>query len=194
MANATNIPDLLDRLHTNDATVLSALFKAYNHRLLYFAKSLVHDTAVAEEIVADTFVKLWQGRHRIQHKDHVKAFLYIATKNACLNYLKSSHAKQHFDYELDEAMLTADPEIYVKLIRTEFIQDIHHALQQLPPKQRDVFKLSFLDGLRTDEICQALNLSPNAVFANRSRALETLRKLLKNHRLSLFFLLWHTFS
>jgi len=111
-----------------------------------------------------------------------------------LNYLKSSHAKQHFDYELDEAMLTADPEVYIKLIRTELMQDIDHALQQLPPKQQEVFKLSFLEGLSTEEICQTLGLSPNAVFANRSRALETLRKLLKDHTFFLLFFLWHHFS
>ncbi|QNL47837.1 RNA polymerase sigma-70 factor [Olivibacter sp. SDN3] len=179
MTKMKEIPNMLKRMHEGDTTVLAPIFKYYNQRLLYFAKSLVRDDGVAEEIVADSFVKLWQGRMRIQQQDSIKAFLYIATKNACLNYNKSAHAKQYFDHELDEALLMADPEVYTKILRAEWLQQLHEALQKLPAKQREVFKLSFLEGLTTCEICAELKMSPNAVFANRSRALEALRKVLK---------------
>src|SRR5690606_24134999 len=118
------------------------LFKRHQRSLLYFAKSMVREQETAEELVADSFVKLWQRRELFEHADKVKAFLYIATKNACLNHLKSAHARQTFEGESLDVLQSMDPDSYAQIVRAELMQQIHDELMKLPEKQREVFRLT----------------------------------------------------
>lgn len=163
-----------------DTKQLDGLFRQYHRPLLYFAKSMVRDQETAEELVADSFVKLWQRRETFENTDKVKAFLYIATKNACLNYLNSTHARQAFDGEVLDALQSLDPDSYAQVVRAELMQQIYDEVMKLPQRQREVFRLTFFEELDTDEIAARLGMTPTAIFANRSRAIEALRNTLKD--------------
>lgn len=166
-----------------DAQQLDALFKRYHRSLLYFAKSMVRDQETAEELVADSFVKLWRRRENFENDDKLKAFLYIATKNACLNHLNSAHARRAFDGEALDVLQSVDPDSYAQIVRAELMQQIYDEVMKLPEKQREVFRLTFFEELDTDEIAERLGMTPTAIFANRSRATDTLRKVFKNNKL-----------
>lgn len=176
-----------------DAVELNVLFRRYQRRLLYFAKSMVRDLETAEELVADSFVKLWQRQGTFENDDKVKAFLYIATKNACLNHLNSAHARQAFDSEALDVLQGADPDSYARIVRAELMQQVHSEVMKLPDKQRDVFRLTFFEELDTDEIAERLDMSPSAIFANRSRAVEALRKVFQNQQLWIYLLFFEGF-
>ncbi len=171
--------DMLD-FRNGDHAALTRIIKEYNRPLLYFANKLINNAEAAEEQVSDSFVKLWQGRTHFQTPDNIKAFLYITTKNACLNYIKTPHAKQYFEHEMSDDLLSEEPEVYARIVQTELMQAIHVELEKLPEKQRAVFRLSFLEGLTTDEVCEELNMTPSAVFANKSRAMDALKKVFKD--------------
>lgn len=171
-----------------DAQQLDVLFKQHHRALLYFAKSMVRDQETAEELVADSFVKLWQRRETFENTDKVKAFLYIATKNACLNHVNSAYARQAFDGEVLDVLQSVDPDSYAQIVRAELMQQIYNEVMKLPEKQREVFRLTFFEELDTDEIAERLEMTPSAIFANRSRAIETLRKVFKNRKLWLCLL------
>lgn len=166
-----------------DSQQLDALFRQYHRSLLYFAKSMVRDQGTAEELVADSFVKLWRRREAFESGDKVKAFLYIATKNACLNYLHSAYARQAFGDESLDVLQSVDPDSYARIVRAELMQQIYEEVMKLPEKQREVFRLTFFEELDTDEIAERLGMTSTAIFANRSRAIEALRKLFKNKQL-----------
>lgn len=165
------------------AQQLPVLFKQYNRSLLFFAKSMVRSQEVAEEIVADSFIKLWQRKDSFADEDKVKAFLYIATKNACINHAQLVRSRQVHDGEAVDSLTSADPDVLARIIRAEFLQQVYDEIDRLPEKQREVFRLSYLEDLTTDEICERLQMSATAVFANRSRAAETLRKIFKDKEL-----------
>lgn len=169
-----------------DSQQLDALFRQYHRSLLYFAKSMVRDQETAEELVADSFVKLWQRLETFESGDKVKAFLYIATKNACLNHLNSAHARQAFDVESLDILQSVDPDSYAQIVRAELMQQIYDEVMKLPERQREVFRLTFFEELNTDEIAQRLDMTPAAIFANRSRAIEALRNIFKNKQLWLY--------
>ncbi|WP_262248498.1 RNA polymerase sigma factor [Parapedobacter soli] len=166
-----------------DTQQLDALFKQYHRSLLYFAKSMVRDQETAEELVADSFVKLWQRRDAFENGNKVKAFLYIATKNACLNHLKSAHARQAFEGDSLDVLQSVDPDSYAQIVRAELMQQIHDEVMKLSEKQREVFRLTFFEELDTHEIAERLGMTPTAIFANRSRAIEALRNIFKNKEL-----------
>ena len=173
-----------------DTSQLNLLFKRYHRVLLYFARSMVHEQEAAEEIVSDSFVKLWRRRDAFENADKIKAFLYIVTKNACLNYVQSAHVRQEIDHEAIHLLESAEPETYVRLVRAELMQQIYEEVMKLPEKQREVFRLTYFEDLTTDEIAGRLGMTTTAIFANRSRASEALRKVFRDKELllSLFLL------
>ncbi len=95
---------LLSALRAGDETALNTIFKKHSRKILYFAKSIVKRQEVAEEIVTDSIVKLWEKRETFQTSDNVNAFLYVVIKNLGINYIKSAYASQEFEYEMSESI------------------------------------------------------------------------------------------
>lgn len=159
---------------------LNRVFKLYHRPLLYFALQLVKKQEIAEEVVADVFIKIWQRRNDFEDVNKIKAFLYIAVKNGCLNYLRSSYAQREMK-PIDEwqDLQCQDSDVLRKIVKTELIKSIYDEMYSLPEKQREVFLLSFIEDLEVEDISKRLGMSVSAVYANKSRALASLRKNLK---------------
>ena len=167
-------------LKAGDESALRTIFERHNRKMLHFAKSIVKYQEVAEEIVAESMVKLWQQRETFETSDNVNAFLYVVIRNLGVNYIKSSYASQQFDYDIDDTLESMDSDIYVKIVRAELLQSIYNEVDKLPEKQREVFRLTYFEDMSTDEICEKLGMSSSAVFTNRSRAVENLRLVFKS--------------
>ena len=167
---------LLKKLQNGQEEALTHIFHLYNRSLLYFALQYVKTTEVAEEIVSDVFVKVWKLRADFHELEKLKAFLYISTKNACLNHLKTPYIQQKkINIDECEAFLSDDSDVYMKIIKAELIKNIFEEVSKLPLRQQDVFRLSYLDDLSTEEISEKLKISSTSVYTNRSRAIKSLR-------------------
>lgn len=185
---------LINNLRNGKEEGLKATYRLYKRPLLYFSLQFV-DRETAEEIVADTFIKVWTLKEKFDNIDRLKAFLYISTKNACLNYLRSPHTKRTVEPLEDwENIVQEDAEIYTKIIKTELLQQIYHEVAKLPHKQGEVFKMTYLEDMTVEEISEKLKISPTAVYINRSRALAYLRSSIKlKDSLYLLLFLQHFF-
>src|SRR5687767_1865258 len=80
--------DPFDDFRKDEPQALNAIFKMYYAPLCLFAERMLRDRPAAEDIVGDTFIKLWNRHTDFENLMNVKAFLYITTRNACLNLLK----------------------------------------------------------------------------------------------------------
>lgn len=159
---------------------MKSVFELYNRRLLYFSMQFIHEQEAAEEIVSDVFVKVWEKRKSFESLEKLQAFMYISTKNASLNYLRTAHVQrstQPIDTILD--LQSEDSDTLMKIIRTELINSIYNEMCKLPQKQREVFVLTFVEDLDAEEIGEKLGMSVSAVYANRSRAVTALRNILR---------------
>lgn len=167
-------------------------FNWFKKRLLYFSGTLLqHQDEVAEEIVLDVFVKCWEKRATFSSPENVKAFLYIAVKNACLTYLQSTHHRKcTLQEEYEEDALIAEPEIYAHLIRTDVMAALANEVEKLTPLQQKIVKMSYVEDRKPEEIAHRLQMNPNAVYVNYSRAIKSLKKkmLKKKDWLFSFFL------
>lgn len=131
---------------------------------------------VAEEIVADIFIKVWQLRDNFNNTENLRSFLYISAKNASLNYLRSSYVKHEtVPVDLCEELLYEDADVLKKIVRNELITCIYADINKLPQKQREVFVLTYIEDLDALEISERLGMTLNAVYANRSRAISELK-------------------
>jgi RNA polymerase sigma-70 factor (family 1) len=165
----------IDQFRAGMESSLAYFFKEHHRSLCFFASKIVNDPFQAEDIVADCFIKLWNRRDTFETPENIKAFLYIACRNNCLNYLRDlkrrTYAQELYFQQLD---LQSD-EILYNIIDTEVVDILAREIEELPDKCKKVFKLIYLEGKNTDEIAAALNLNVQTVRNHKTRAIELLR-------------------
>jgi RNA polymerase sigma-70 factor (family 1) len=166
--------ELLQQIAAGDQAAFRLVYTSYYRRLFQFALSIVKTRESAEEIVEDVFVRIWQQRDKITVIQHLRVYLYTATKNSSLNYL-SRQAKasitQPFDHihvGLGESSLTPEQ----ILITAEIQQKIRKAVEALPPRCKMIFKLVREDGLKYREIAEILNISVNTIDVQMAIAVK----------------------
>jgi RNA polymerase sigma-70 factor (family 1) len=184
MARYSDI-EIIEGLQRADHSIMSYLWDELAPRLQYFAENFIRNKHDAEEIISTVFLKLPKASSRFTSLDHVKSFLYISAKHKCLDYLrrKQAHQRRQLHYE-SHVSETAEPEeaaaerIYLK---SELIHAIYKEMQKLPENCRQIFELTYLEGLNAREISDKLNIAVSTVTTQRSRAIKFLREVL-SHR------------
>ena len=175
MEDELNALKMMEDLRKGEPDAMQYFFTRFYGRLCYFAARLVKNRQVAEEIVEDSFLKLWRKQTDFETVQNVRAFLYISTRNACLNWLKQEQRDEASRREL--AYLYGDVEDYVlnSIVRAETLNEILQEIEKLPTQSRKVFKMSVMSSMKNQEIAQALNISVNTVRNQKMRATQLLR-------------------
>lgn len=151
------------------------VYKRYHRALCYFVNKLTGDTLESEDIVAETFVKLWNIKHNgFETENNIKAFLYITARNASLNFLRSrkrlDENSKEFVYLHEEKSLPF--EIPMELQLVELVQN---ALNQLPYRQQEIMRMILFEGLSDEDVAERLNKSPKTVRNLKAVAVNYLR-------------------
>jgi RNA polymerase sigma-70 factor (family 1) len=159
-----------------------SLFKTYYSALCTFAYDFVNRHELAEEIVQDTFMKIWEKYDDLDIQVSEKAYLYRAVQNNCLNYIKQNKARTQYSSELlqqlESRITLFSPPSHSpadKLEQSELEQLAEKAIRKLPPQCQDVFRLSRFEQLSYPEISRHLGISINTVKTQMTRALQRLR-------------------
>lgn len=159
-----------------------SLFKDQFERLCQISYHLTYDIEVAQDIVQQVFMNVWEKRKKLRIQSSYEAYLYKATLNRSLNYLKSSAKKKNQDI----SSLDLSSENTEEQIRFQELQErIQKAIQALPPTCKEVFLLSRYEDMNYADIAQQLNIAKSTVEKHIIKALKILRK----HLLSITFLL-----
>jgi RNA polymerase sigma-70 factor (family 1) len=176
---------LLTQIAEGDEKAFAVLFYRYLPVLHPYALKFTKSEAAAEEIIQDTFLRVWLNRDKIETVDNVKAWLYKYASNECLNYLRK-HLKQT---KAIDQLSVAHPQQSNVTIDTININDINHLVAQvvdkLPGQRKKIYQMSRLEGLSIPEIAEALDLSPNTVKNALVISLKTIRVHLNNHGIAL---------
>jgi RNA polymerase sigma-70 factor (family 1) len=145
---------------------------------------LIRDRPAAEDIVKDTFIKLWLKQQDFGTPQNVKAFLYITVRNACLNYLRHMQVREATQKELTYlGMDREDAHVLNNMIKTEVMHEIYAEIEKFPKKRRYIFKLAYLEGMKNEEIANLLNISISTVKTQKARAILALRTHFSDHQL-----------
>jgi RNA polymerase sigma-70 factor (ECF subfamily) len=171
--------ELLQLLAAGNKAVFEFIFLKFNADLYRFAFRYTKNKEVAEELVQDVFVYVWNKRAGLQISTSFKSYLFAAVKNRSLNYLKSQFARLHFE-DID----TESTHIYYNnteeaLAASELDKFIVQAVGRLPEKCRIIFNLSRQGGLSYKEIAEQLEISPKTVETQMGIALKKLRSSLQ---------------
>ena len=167
-------------------------FRDLYPQLARYAARLLGDSDV-DDVLQGSFLELWNRRTDILEPAHVKSFVYRSVYTHALNVIKHRQVVRKYSdavIEMENRRLDSlDPnnsEVLQKLRNDELQQRIDLAINELPPKSRQVFVMSYLHGLKNKEIAEVMNVSVRTVDAHIYNALRQLRsKLDKNSILGL---------
>ncbi len=179
--------DLIKRIVDGDEVAFEKLFRIFYKPLCGYAFGFLKDSDAAEEIVQDVLVNIWQSRSTFHIETAIRAYLYRAVHNRCLNFIRHEKIKQqHQSYTVsinEHSYESAGSRLAV----SELKQKIDDALEALPPGCRQVFRLSRMDGLSYKEIADLLEISVKTVENQMGKALKLMRIHLAD------FLVWFIF-
>lgn len=177
----------VDTLRLGQESGLRYFMTQLGASLRFFAFQITKNKEVSEEIVSESYYKLWQDRHKVLSAEHIKSYLYLVTRNACYDFIGSSYHKSAVSE--DDALLDIEEpnaDLLTQIIYTELIEQIVEELNSLPKQQAEVFRMSYLEGMDTQEICDALGTTTSNVYYARSKALAALRIIFKEKDISLY--------
>lgn len=159
-----------------------ALYNLFFNPLHRFCFSFVKSPEVAEEIVSDVFIKLWQIRNKLPEIDNLKVYLYQIAKNFCLNYI-TRHFKNPVtslnDIDVETVISLDNPEELC--ISADIINLIRQTIRQLPPQCRLIFQMVKEDGMRYKEVADILQLSVLTVRNQVAIATQKVAQVLPKH-------------
>lgn len=160
----------VERLRMSDPKALDWFYTYYSRRLASHLLRLVKFPEVAEDLLHDSFIKLWEVRERIDLTQSFEAFLFRLVSNIVVDfYRKISRDKKHAAYihfvqELSVENIIENLELKY---RKELLLD---ALNELPPKCREVYELCKIQGKSYSEVSELLNISTHTISNHLSVA------------------------
>ena len=171
--------DLIMSLREGNGDAFTEIYNRYWKKLLAIAYHHCRDKVIAEEIVQEVFIGLWNRRDAL-YIDNVNAYLATAVR---LSVFKQYAREKRRDQIKEQA---ADPIISAwdeEKIYTRFLQQhINGIVEVLPEKCRLVFKLSREEGLSIPEIAQRMGIAEKTAEAHLTKALKVLKlKLNRPH-------------
>ena len=164
---------LIVQLSSGNSRALRDIMDVYQKRLYKYALQYVKNEFVAEEIVEDAFVALWNKHTELKDVEDISGFLLVITRNLCLNYLSSLTEEQIYQrgnlYVLEDETLCS-------LVSKDYEAKLNNVLNKLPEKTRQIFLLSRRDGLKNKEIAEKMQLLEKSIEYHITKALLEIRK------------------
>lgn len=178
------LSELSKNIENDDANAFREIFDLFYTDLRSFSRSIVQNEHIAEDIVENVFIKLWENRKTLGNINNLSAYLFTATKYASINSLKAK--KNTTDIDLEEL---GDNNLYTfttpesTMIWKENIRQIENAINELPPRYKLVFYLIKEKGLTSREVAKLLNTSPRTVETQLYQSLKKITAVLEQNRI-----------
>ncbi|MBO9632454.1 MAG: RNA polymerase sigma-70 factor [Chitinophagaceae bacterium] len=176
------------RLGNEDA--FTEVYKRLYQRIYLFANKFVDQAADAQDLTAETFAQLWQRRQTFSSMDAVRAFLFVTVRNRCFNLLRHRNMKEERRSELLQLLESEDTgDFYLEQVHIEVMRRIYAEVEKLPPRMKEIFLLSYQEGLKPAQIAERLQIKVQTVTNQRVSAIRLLQSVLRGDPLAIAFLL-----
>lgn len=162
------------------------VFDAYSPGIFELAYRILKSRELAEEVVQDTFIKLWLSRETIDTSKNLWSLTYVIAKRLCFNKLRSAKYDLLLQQELIHRMTLATEDNKTQVNEMEKL--LKDSVELLPARQREVWQLSREEGLSHKEIADQLGISPNTVKNSLVQSLKYLRQHFKKADYLYFFI------
>jgi RNA polymerase sigma-70 factor (ECF subfamily) len=174
--------DLINGFRNGEEAAIRKMYNLHYRSLCYFAEKLINDKTEAEDIAVETFLKLLNKRSDFDKLPEIKAFLFTATRNACIDFLRKTKRRDKSIWELGN--LSEPDEVFgeKEMVTAKVLQVIYAEVEKLPGQCRQVFKSVFIEGKSTAAVASEMGISTQTVLNQKAKALQTLRLSFKAWR------------
>ncbi len=166
---------MLRQVAAGDETAFAELYDLYAPSVYNYLLRLINESAVAEEILQEVFLAMWQSAYRFREEARVKTWLLRIAHHQAVSWLRRTRAAL---WPSDELEAEEHDPIEEHLARSWQIDQVRAALTQLTSNHRAVIELTFAQGLSYAEIAEVMNCPIGTVKSRMSYALRHLNTLL----------------
>lgn len=156
----------------------TSVYNLYYEQLCFYAHRYVGDADQAEDIIAELFAKLWQKPIVFADTEHLKAYLYRSTANACFTYVKALGSLKVREHTFVSQIDQLERDFLNDIIRTDLWAEVYRAIDNLPKQCSIVIRMSYVEGMKNPEIAEKLGLSLQTVKNHKNHGLRVLRNTL----------------
>lgn len=172
---------IIQELVKGNKKAFRKIFDTYRDDIYGYSISMLKSKVLAEEIVQDVFLKIWQHRDRLNPDLSFKSYIFTITRNLTFNLISKVANNRSL---VEEVFLTSQKSYnhIDDLISESDYEDIKRkAIDQLPPKRKIIFQMSRIEDKSYEEISKELDISISTVKGQMSKALMTVRTYLEIH-------------
>ena len=180
MTSEHNISELFlfDKVKKGDKESFKFFFEAYYSDLCNYVNLFIRNESLSEEIVQDVYIYLWNNREKINIGKSVRAYLFVASKNKILNHIRDEKVRVRILTKLASDSFEHVPQPDEIMQKEECQKMLNVAIDQLPPRCREIFLLSRNHGYTNEKIASELKISNKTVENQMTIALRKMRELI----------------
>jgi len=172
--NRNNDNELFIKMRLKDKPAFDALFRQYYKPLCVFCYNILRDRSLAEEVVQEFFISIWEQPPLIS--DSVKSYFYKSIYNRSLNYIEKAKTRirneEQYSVQLEQDSESENSE------DKDLQKQITNAVEQLPEKCKEIFMLCKYNEMTYAQVSELLSVSPKTVENQMGIALKKLRERL----------------
>ncbi|MES2829173.1 MAG: RNA polymerase sigma-70 factor [Bacteroidota bacterium] len=185
-----NEQELLAKIAMNDQRAFKVIYEQYRKLVYSSALKLLRDESQAEEIVQEVFMKLWIMGEELTKVRHLESYLTTIVRNRSLNVLRRIALAAKADRGLVLTWEEEHNETEERIMLNDCHRILEEGIQQLSPKQKEVYQLCYGQGMKYQQVADLLGISALTVKTHMQLALRSLRKHVQaNGNFAIFLLL-----
>jgi RNA polymerase sigma-70 factor (ECF subfamily) len=162
-------------------TAFEKLFLQFHERLVLYAMKFVDHREQANDLVQEVFLKLWEKKDSLSINISIQSYLFRSVYNNCVNFLEHKRTRQDYQKSARDEIKALELDYYngeASILQMELRDAIHDAIRQLPDEYSEVIRMSRLEGYKTKEIAEYLELPVRTVETRIYRGVKLMRKML----------------
>lgn len=178
--------ELVDLLKQDDRDAFAEIYRRHAHRLTDFASSKLYSLNDARDLIQDLFAGLWADRIKIPVSTSLQSYLFASVRYKVIDKIRKNVTREEYAIIVQSLAIHTGHSPEKELEAKELKKIVDIAIEQLPPRTREIYKLSRDEHQTVSEIATQLNLSDQTVKNQLTTAMKSLRETLE--RLSVLLL------
>lgn len=181
---------VLLRLKAGDADAYMQVYNQYAAPIYIYILRFVKIPSVAEDVLQDVFMKIWEVRERIDPEGSFQAYLYRISRNSVFKLMKKVAADEVLRLRIMQQLQQNTQDAELQVLWKQYEELLNEAINQLPPQRQKVFRLCREEGKTYEEAAAELGISRNTVKEHMVYSMKSIKDYFSRHQdIPLAFLL-----
>ena len=182
--------NLVFQIQQDSEYAFKQLYQIYYAKVVSFITGIIKERDIAKDLAQDIFINLWLNRKKLDISKNIQNYIFVASRNAAINYLKKELAFSHGTIEAIQADVRTSDTAEDNLFAKEISLLIEMVVSEMPQQRQLIYRLSKEQGLSNEEIASKLGISKRSVENQISMALKEIKRAI-SFTLYFYYVCYH---